>query len=174
MLAALRGAVVFGPPQEGRQTFVRAEDWLGPDRPLGRDAALAELARRYLAGHAPAERHDLARWAGLPLRDARIEAAAEPDTAPEPPPRLLPAFDPYLLGWKDRTFAVPAEHARCVHPGGGVIRPVATVDGVAVGTWRRQRGDIEIEPFAALDANTEAALAAEAVDVARFETRVET
>jgi Winged helix DNA-binding domain len=174
MLAALRGAVVLRPLREGRQAFVRAEDWLGPDRPVGRDAALAELARRYLAGHAPAEPDDLARWAGLPLRDARFDAADDPDAALEPPPRLLPAFDPYLLGWKDRTFAVPAEHARRVHPGGGVIRPVATAQGVAVGTWRRQRGEIEIEPFAALDADVEAALAAEAADVARFEIRVET
>jgi hypothetical protein len=89
-----------------------------------------------------------------------------------PPPRLLPAFDPYLLGWKERTFAVPAGHARRVHPGGGIIRAVATVDGVAVGTWRRRSGAVEIEPFSALPAEDEAALAAEAADVARFEARV--
>jgi hypothetical protein len=51
---------------------------------------------------------------------------------------------------------------------------VATVDGVAVGTWRRRSGAVEIEPFAALGTEGEAALAAEAADVARFETRVET
>jgi hypothetical protein len=86
----------------------------------------------------------------------------------EPPPRLLPAFDPYLLGWSDRAFAVPADHARLVHPG-GVIRAIATVGGAAVGTWRRHRGGVEIEPFVPLGAEAEAALAAEAADVARFE-----
>jgi hypothetical protein len=52
-------------------------DWLGkcpvafePGR-LDRDRALAELARRYLAGHGPASERDLAKWAGLPLTDAR-------------------------------------------------------------------------------------------------------
>jgi hypothetical protein len=35
------------------------------------DAGAAELARRYLVGHQPADDRDLARWAGLPLRDAR-------------------------------------------------------------------------------------------------------
>ena len=44
----------------------------GSPRPAPtRDVALAELARRYLAGHGPAGDRDLARWAGLPLRDAR-------------------------------------------------------------------------------------------------------
>ena len=38
---------------------------------MDRDSALAELARRFLAGHAPADERDLAKWAGLPLRDAR-------------------------------------------------------------------------------------------------------
>ena len=43
-----------------------------------RDRALAELARRYLAGHGPAADRDLAKWAQLPLRDARagLEAVA--------------------------------------------------------------------------------------------------
>jgi Winged helix DNA-binding domain len=172
MLAALRGAVVLGPPREGRQAFVRAEDWLGPEHAVDREAALAELARRYLTGHRPALRKDLARWAGLPLRDVRLGPAAATDRleAPaDPPPRLLPAFDPYLLGWKDRTFAVPAEHARSVHPGGGVLRPVATVGGLAVGTWRRRRSDVELDMFAAVRPEDKAALEAEAADVARFE-----
>ncbi|HEY1621667.1 MAG TPA: crosslink repair DNA glycosylase YcaQ family protein, partial [Streptosporangiaceae bacterium] len=33
-----------------------------------RDRALAELARRFLAGHGPASDRDLAKWSGLPLR----------------------------------------------------------------------------------------------------------
>jgi hypothetical protein len=71
---------------------------------LDRDAALAELARRYLTGHAPATPTDLASWSGLPLRDVRagLQAIASDDAARDPAPdaipaRLLPAFDPYLL-----------------------------------------------------------------------------
>ena len=51
-------------------------DWLGEPKPVDRDKALAELARRYLAGHGPASDRDLARWAGLPLRDARAGLSA--------------------------------------------------------------------------------------------------
>jgi hypothetical protein len=131
MLAALRGVAVM----DVRRRFVPAD----PAPPVDRDAALAELARRYLAAHAPATDRDLAAWSGLPLRDARAGLRAVPDEPPAPtapiPPRLLPAFDPYLLGWKDRSFAVPQALAKVVHPGGGMVRATATIDGLAVGDW---------------------------------------
>jgi uncharacterized protein YcaQ len=183
MLAALRGVTTFGPVRHGGQVFVLARDWIGKRPEPDRDAALAELARRYLAGHGPATAADLAAWIGLPLRDARAGLAgiagdlvevgeemvdlAGHDPAPEPvPARLLPAFDPYLLGWKDRSFAVPDEHARRVHPGGGIVRPTATVDGTVVGTWSRREG---LTPFGELSANDAGGFRAEAADLVRFE-----
>jgi hypothetical protein len=175
-LAALRGVAVLGPVRDGVQAYALAREWLGSDLPVvDRDAALAELGVRYLAGHAPASPEDLAAWAGLPLGDARAAVAgADPDLPPpaEPPPRLLPPYDPYLLGWKDRSFMVSPEHARRVHPGGGVLRATATVDGLAVGTWSLRGGRVEIEPFAPLAPEHAAALEAEAADVERFEARV--
>jgi DNA glycosylase AlkZ-like len=162
MRAALDGATVLG--AGGR--FQRAE----PAPAVDRDAALAELARRWLAAHGPGSDRDLAAWAGLPLRDARagLRAAGEPpepaDAAAPVPPRLLGAFDPYLLGWRDRTFAVAPEHARRVHPGGGMLRAVATADGLVVGTWTAPGGEIAIERFG--DDATD--FAGEIADVARF------
>ena len=97
------------------------------------EAAHHELARRYLVAHAPAAEADLAAWSGLPRHPlVPPEERATPDVIP---PRLLPAFDPYLLGWKDRSFAVPAPLAREVHPGGGMLRAVTTDDGLVTGTW---------------------------------------
>ena len=61
----------------GRQhAYALVRDWLGKPPRFDRDAALAELARRYLAGHGPADDRDLAKWAGLPLRDARAGLSA--------------------------------------------------------------------------------------------------
>ncbi|HTD07259.1 MAG TPA: crosslink repair DNA glycosylase YcaQ family protein [Solirubrobacteraceae bacterium] len=51
-------------------------DWLGEPVPVDRELALAELGRRYLVGHAPADDRDLAKWSGLPLRDVRAGLAA--------------------------------------------------------------------------------------------------
>ncbi|MGH3045258.1 MAG: winged helix DNA-binding domain-containing protein [Gaiellaceae bacterium] len=172
-LAALEGLAVLGPVRDGVQAYALAREWLGEEiAAVDGDAALATLAARYLAGHAPATAEDLAAWAGLPLGQARAAfAEVEPDlpAAADPPPRLLPSFDPYLLGWKDRSFAVPPEHARRVHPGGGVLRATATVDGVAVGTWRLRGGRVEIDAFALLSPEHASALEAEAADVERFE-----
>jgi hypothetical protein len=195
-LAARRGIAVHGPVRDGEQAYVLTRDWLGvaPALPLegdARAAALAELARRYLEGHGPATAADLATWAGLALRDARVgldaiagelseHGAGLVDLAgrADPPdralaPRLLPAFDPYLLGWKERAFAVPAAHARRVHPGGGILRAVATAGGRVVATWgARRRGGrlaVEVQPFGRLPAGVARALATEADDVARFE-----
>ncbi|MDQ3936321.1 MAG: winged helix DNA-binding domain-containing protein, partial [Actinomycetota bacterium] len=70
-LASLRGLVVRGPMSGKQHAFALVRDWLGEPQPVDRARALAELARRYLAGHGPADDRDLARWAGLPLRDAR-------------------------------------------------------------------------------------------------------
>jgi Winged helix DNA-binding domain len=182
-LAARRGIAVLGPVRPDGHAFVLARDWLGGEPPpVDRDAALAELARRYLRGHGPASAADLAAWAGLPLRDARAGlkaiageltehpgglvdlAARDAPPAAAIPPRLLPAFDPYLLGWKDRTFAVAAEHARRVQPGGGMLRATATVDGRAVGTWTLPGGKVELELFGRAPKR---ALQEEATDVER-------
>ncbi len=73
-------------------------------------------------------------------------------------PRLLGPFDPYLPGWHTREHAVAAKHARFVAPGGGIVRGVALVDGLVVGTWTRAGGidwleqDVAAEDRAALEA----------------------
>jgi hypothetical protein len=183
--AAARGTIVLGPVEGPAQAFALTRDWLGePVPPPGRDAALAELARRYLRGHAPATAADLARWSGLGLRDARagltaiggelerdgehVRLRARRTPARTAGPRLLPAFDPYVLGWKDRGFAVDAAHERRVFPGGGMLRPAAIADGRVVGTWSRRGDAVAIDPFGELEPPVEAALRREAEAVAAF------
>jgi len=178
-LAGRRGVAVLGPVTgAGDQAFARTADWLGfasPPRGPDRPVALAELARRYLRGHGPADEGDLARWSGLSVGDARAGLDA---AGPAPAPagsmarlgaRLLGAFDPYLLGWRDRSFAVAPADAALVHPGGGILRAVAIDDGKVVATWRRTAGRVALEPFAPLGERLEAALSREAAAVARFE-----
>ena len=67
-LTALRGLTVRGPMVGKEHAFVLVRDWLGEQPAVEREAALAELARRYLAGHGPADERDLARWAGMQPR----------------------------------------------------------------------------------------------------------
>jgi hypothetical protein len=183
MLACLRGVAVRGPLLGKAHAYVLARDWLGRPRPVERERALAELARRYLAGHAPADDRDLAKWAGLPLRDARagLEGIAaelvrrddgllEPErAADEGAPRscLLDQWDPVLVGWRSRESLLahyPHRDSPAVH-----YKPFAYVRARAVATWTLRRGAVEIgEPFTRVTAADRRALAADAADVAAF------
>jgi hypothetical protein len=174
LLAALRGLILRGPVDHGlEQSWVLWEDWLGPRPTVERASALRELGRRYLAGHGPADDRDLAKWAGITLRDARaaLRAVEPPRDAgstvlPLPPPLLLGAFDPVLLGWADRTPVV-GEHTGLVTDN-GLFRPFALVDGRAAGIWSLRRGRVELTPFAPLSDDVAGALARDAADVERF------
>jgi hypothetical protein len=183
MRASLLGSTVRGPMVDAKHAYVLARDWLGEPKPVDRDTALAELARRYLASHGPATDRDLARWAGVPLRDARAGLSAispeieEPggglvdlrDRAPAeelPLPRLLGPFDPLLLGWTSREDVL-GEHQHLVTVN-GIFRPFALVRGRAAASWSIPRGEVVIEPFGHLGRTDAAALDAEARDVVRF------
>jgi hypothetical protein len=181
--ASLRGLVVRGPMVDGKHAYVLVRDWLGDQRPVDREKALAELARRYLAGHGPASDRDLARWAGIPLRDARaglsaiagqledrgggfVDLMKRPPAAELPPPKLLGAYEPVLLGWisrkeifgDDRSFATDAR----------LFDPFAMVRGRVAARWRLKGQRVELEPIGRLGAGERAALDMEAQDAVRF------
>ena len=66
---------------------------------------------------------------------------------------LLPAFDEYLLGYKDRTAVLAREDASKIVPGSnGVFRPTIVVGGRVAGTWKRRikkdAMDLALDPFA--------------------------
>src|SRR5712692_4909704 len=71
--AALEGIVCLGPDRGTKPTYVLIDDWIDRGRALSlpRDAACAELARRYLAAYGPAELDDLAAWSGLSMGEVR-------------------------------------------------------------------------------------------------------
>ncbi len=184
MLACLRGVAVRGPVVGAQQAYALVRDWLGPaGKTPDRERSLAELARRYLAGHGPASDRDLARWAGLPLRDARaglaaiagevqeradglLDLVARPATADAPPPRLLGAFEPVLLGWRSRDAILGSHEPRVIT--GGLFRPFALAGGRAVATWSIRKREIELQPFGRLNRADAAALEAEGAAVLRY------
>lgn len=183
MLASLRGLIVRGPMVGREHAFVLVRDWLGASAPVARDRALAELARRYLLGHAPADERDLAGWSGLGLREVRAGLAAiaseldsrsdgllalrgQPSAAELPRPRLLGPFDPVLHGWVSREAILGAN--RVVVTVNGLFRPFALVRGCAVATWRMPAGEVILEPFKALSRRDAAALVVDASDVVRY------
>jgi hypothetical protein len=185
-IAALRGVLAIRPPLEQKQTFVPAP----PDEALSREEGLGRLARRFLKGHGPATPDDLAYWAKIPKRDARLawESAGRTSEiltargpmsalpaslnlpAPsEPVVRLLGAWDHWLLSWADRSLTVPAHQTDIWLVAG---RPSAFADGHAFGTWRTERTPgrmtVIVEPFDRLPRGVKPGLEREVADLGRF------
>jgi hypothetical protein len=179
---AQAGLICLGPRRDKQQTFVLLEEWVPESRQLPREAALAELAVRYFRGHGPATIKDFAGWTGLTITDARTGLeGAKPKLvsttlganeywmsadAPEHIPHddstvyLLPGFDEFVLGYRDRGDVLAPEHANKVVPGkNGIFLPTIVADGRVVGTWKRTLRkdalDVTLNPFAGFDVTEE-------------------
>ena len=164
--------ICFGPREGNQHTFVLFDEWIPPTSLLSRDEALNELALRFFNSHGPATIKDFAWWSGLSLREAKasIKSAASDldnvtiDDEQYWMPRkqavassngneahFLPAFDEYLVSYKDRSFAVKPRYAKRMHPGGGILNPTIVCDGRIVGTWKRSihnhTVEVHIHPF---------------------------
>jgi hypothetical protein len=147
-----------------------------PPPTVDHDEALAIIGSRYREGYGPCDATDLAKWSSLPITQARraLDAAGpqrEPDawTTHDPPPcLLLAAFDTLMLGHRTREPFVAADHDHHILKGGGMLKPVALVDGVATGTWSIKKGRPEPAWFGR-PAIT-AMLDSEAADIERFLT----
>lgn len=170
------GEICPGPMLGKEQTFVLLGEWVPDTRELNRDEALAELAARYFASHGPATVHDFARWSGLTVTDSRRAVQASPGLVPEEiggteywtghdeggePPEggvhLLPAFDEFVIGYKDRGAVLDPEHAHKIIPGNnGVFQPTIVLDGRIAGTWKRKANKrsvkVTLRPFSPLEA----------------------
>jgi hypothetical protein len=171
--AALAGLLCLGPLEGKQQTFALLEEWVPVPRRLARDQALATLTQRYVASHGPATHHDFAHWSGLTVAEARrgFEAAdglsaqtvdgttywTAGDADGSTPPALaqaylLPGFDEFLLGYRDRAAVLNPAHAHMVVPGkNGIFLPTVVQGGQVIGTWRgrrkKDRGTVTVATF---------------------------
>jgi hypothetical protein len=193
--ASIDGVLVRGPVgDDGEHLYARVADWL-PEAPAAVAAVAsnpergyAEIARRYLAGHGPADPRDLAKWLAVPLRHVRpalatisgqlrerrdglVELAGPAvggigRVGPLPSPRLLGAFEPLLMGWRSRELVLGAHEADVVS--GGIFRGLAFAEGRTVGVWRFAGARVALEPFETLEPAVSEALANDGNGVLRF------
>ncbi len=189
--AELEGVVRGGAPRDGQPTWTA----LAPQGPHAarrvREEALAELALRYFRSRGPATVDDFTWWSGLPPAEARAAHAAVrpgldfaargeeqvwfgelPAARPGPAAQLLPAFDEYLIGYRDRDDVLDPKHVRRINSGGGLLFPCVLLRGAVVGVWRRElkRGEVHLEvaPFERLAPGDREAVGEAAGRYARF------
>ena len=148
-----------GARRGNQATYALLEERVPPAAPLDRDAALLELTGRYFATRGPATVQDFAWWAGLTVADASrgIEIAArrlerevigdetywlEPATRSprkrSPTAHLLPNYDEYFIGFKNRSaIGERLSVAEGMMVGDALRAHVIVVDGQLVGGWKR-------------------------------------
>lgn len=158
MHAETEGVVCSGPVCSGRQTYALLEERVPPAPELHPDEALAKLATAYFRSHAPAALQDFVWWSGLSVTEARhavglvgrsltVERFGQRElfvhescNAAETSAvrlHLLPAYDEYLIGYKDRTDILQQEHRARAFTNYGIFYPVVLYDGRVVGNWKR-------------------------------------
>lgn len=174
---AQSGTLCWGRQLDAQQMLVLLDDWVPHPRHLERDEALGEFLLRYLVGHGPAPLTDFAWWSQLTMTDAKtalsvagnritgldvdgvrhlLPVASDTTALTRTRPGrgrdavlALPGFDEYLLGYRDRSYAIEPDDVTRVVPGkNGIFLPILVRGGRVVGTWRRewQARSITVEP----------------------------
>ena len=166
-----------------------ADDWIGRSY-VTEEEGRGHLVRRYLGGFGPAPLTDIANWAGMPvgplrpiverleLRRLRDEGGRElldlpdaplPDPDTPSPIRFLPTWDATLLVHARRTLILPEAYRPLVfNTKTPHSVPTFLVDGAVAGTWRHEKGRIEIKPFGDLSRSVRRDIDDEAERLAAF------
>lgn len=170
MAAELDGVIVSGRRRGKQLTYALLAERAPGARTLERPEALAEIARRYFQGHGPAQLQDFIWWSGLTASDARsglalaagdlqrcdiegkeywLAADAGLDGPVTAAAHLLPNWDEYTVGYRDREAALPPNQPfdPTLFSFGSILSNVATIAGRVRGAWRRvsTSGSIRVE-----------------------------
>jgi len=158
MDAEIDRIICSGVTRGKKQTYALLAERVPEKKTFTKDEALALLGKKYFNSHGPATLADFVWWSGLPITDARkaiemnkanlISETIGADTywfsdsvnLPTSSPDsvyLLPAFDEYLISYKDRSASIKADHNTKAISNNGIFRPVIVVNGQISGLWKR-------------------------------------
>lgn len=195
--ACLRGVALAGPPRGNESTYVRPDTWLRKWRDISVPEAEDELLRRYLQAHGPATMADFAWWTYVTAASARAIwkrreqelvavnageqigwllrddlATLERAKIKRPLVRLLPFFDSFLLGHKEKGHLVETKHHKRVYRPQGWLSPVVLVDGRVAGIWKYEKKanqlSIRVEPFGTVSSEVRDRVEEEGEALGRF------
>jgi hypothetical protein len=161
MMQAELDAVVCSGAMRGKQfTYALLDDRVPPTPAKPRDEALLELTRRYFAGRGPASVQDFSWWSGLTVADVKrgiqlagdalvpievgdrklwLRADARPLPRAKATAHLLPNYDEYFIGFKDRgAIGERLRSVKAVTGGNALMQHIVVVDGQIVGGWKRK------------------------------------
>jgi hypothetical protein len=184
--AAIADVLCFGPPQGQKVTFVHVEDWLGRQRAWEPAEALREVARRYAEAYGPVGHRQFREWftsrhltptVARELFD-QLDVPEPKPVEPRPSVRLLPEYDVYVMGFREREHLVPpaVREQVAAHGKGRYEGPAGTpfllVDGVCAGIWSRRKSakrvELTVRPARRITRAEQAGIEAEAERIGAF------
>jgi hypothetical protein len=178
LCAELEEIICSGKIVKNKQTYALLNERVKKIKNISRDEALTKLAVKYFSGHSPATLDDFSWWSGLHAKDARQALeSAEPDLIKKKinsveyylmdksfpvkifkDVHLLPAYDEFLISYKDRSASLAAPNNKRTISMNGIFKPVVVINGEVKGTWKRTNKkddiNIEVELFADQDKST--------------------
>lgn len=158
MRAELDGIICSGKQKSGKPTYALLEEWVPHKNKKSRKEALKELAKRYFSSHGPATLKDFSWWSGLTAGDSGLALDlnrsdlvsdkfenqtywfAESDyklKVTDKDVYLMPAYDEFLIGYRDRTASLSLVYNRKAISNNGVFYPTILSGGQITGTWKR-------------------------------------
>jgi len=192
-VAELTGIMCSGATDGNKESYALLSERVPKAASLGREAALAALAKRYFNSHCPATLNDFIWWSGLSVSEAKqaldlvkpdfvtetidsqiywLPNSYETPEAGEQGVCLLPAFDEYLISYKDRSASLPFRDFNKAVSNNGVFRPIVVVNGEVKGIWKRtikkEGVVVETELFYKAGRTTLARIEAAAAKYGRF------
>jgi hypothetical protein len=154
--AELTGTICSGERRGKNHSYALLDQRVKRIKHFTKEEALAELGKRYFTSHGPATQKDFAWWSGLSVADSKLAIELNKmhlisETLDgkkyfrkdfgviqaENSVMLLPAFDEFLIAYKDRSASIHSEHAKHAFTTNGIFRPIIVVNGQVCGTWKR-------------------------------------
>ena len=156
--AELEGIICSGAARGKNRTYALLENVVPKIKTLSKDEALAKLAKKYFSSHCPATLQDFIWWSGLSVANAKhafeiIKPAFISETigsqiywlsnsfsipaAANKSCYLLPAYDEFMISYKDRSAALNFEDQKKSISGNGIFKPVIVINGQITGLWKR-------------------------------------
>ncbi|HLA55696.1 MAG TPA: winged helix DNA-binding domain-containing protein [Flavobacterium sp.] len=156
--AELSGIVCSGKRRGKNHTYALLDERVKKTRHYTKDAALAELAKRYFSSHGPATLKDFIWWSGLSVADAKeaialnekhfikeesesqiywISDSHKGKISNQKTVLLLPSFDEFLIAYKDRSASIHKDFSNHAFTNNGIFKPIIVVNGQVIGTWKR-------------------------------------
>jgi len=178
MRAEVDGLICSGSIKDTKQTYALLHERTVKIKSLPREEALARLALRYFSSHGPATVHDFMWWSGLSISESRIALESIKsslfqetiegytywfsDITVTPNSNsniyLLPAFDEFLISYRNRLAAISKEHQPKAFSTNGIFYPIIVLNGRVIGIWKRalkkDTAHINIELFNVSDKET--------------------